>query len=112
MTTAAPDSTSFAARPTPLAVLIAGAVLALGGCGTDRDARLAEQVAEANAAAARADEARKAAEAALARLQSQPPADQGDSEPTVIEGEPDGTTNDAPMDNAEPAVDPARDTAD
>lgn len=104
MVKAAPASVPSATRRV-LAAL--SCLAALAGCGPDRS--MSEQVAEANAAAERAESARKAAESALKRLEAQrsssPPVH---SEP-VIDNDADMPPADAPMDNAEPSIDPAQD---
>ena len=109
MVKAAPDSVLLPTR-LALVALLCGAALALTGCGQDRN--LSEQVAEANAAAARAESARKAAESALTRLEKQSPAPEpADTEPPVIDGGGEAEA-DAPMDNAEPVIDPVQDAVD
>lgn len=108
MVKAAPDSV-FPATRTALAASLCAAVLALTGCGPDRD--LSEQVAEAKAAAARAESARKAAESALKRLDAQSPPAAPTEEAPVVDGDDDTTSHDAPMDTTEPALDPEQDAS-
>lgn len=108
MVKAAPDSFLFATRHA-LAASLCAAMLALAGCGPDRN--LSEQVAQANAAAARAESARKAAEPAPERLNTQPPPAAPAEEQPVIDGDDDTATHDAPMDTTEPALDPEPDSS-
>jgi NAD(P)-dependent dehydrogenase (short-subunit alcohol dehydrogenase family) len=64
------------------AALLGGALL-LGGC-SGRDAEAAEQLAEMNVVAARAEKAAERAEAALAKIEKA-------GQPQVVEADPDST---------------------
>lgn len=74
-------------------MLLALPLIALGACGPSRDEKLAESLAEARAAAARAEKAQKAAELALAKLKGQStpePEDDASDEAETVEGDDTG----------------------